>query len=414
MNRKHLKINYNNLFRGLCVIFAILMSKTYYFGIQYRSTYQFVFWALCALSFFIVRKNLRSSTMICSFTMIALLIFNLLIFFPDMETNQINTVLGHVLTIISVSVLVGIIDSKTFSYLYIKIIGLFCLISIPCFIVAISNPELARQFCQPGYQWPDPAGYSPYYLWGINGMIHVRNSGPFWEPGAFQGFINLGILLLLYNVDDNLIKHRLRYFILFVVTLLTTQSATGYLILILIFLFQKKYIENELFGEKHKSIFRFLIGLILLVVVLYVLASNVITNKIAYTAGQFETVSASMRFNDIKGGISLILKGNIFGLGETPYRDAVKLQFGVNKDDSVGLMAMAYTYGIGFFCVYFISMLYGIKNLFKLNKYRDLLLLLMVFFILHMTEGLWFLPVYLYITLFRKDKLKSIGQQSRR
>ena len=165
-------------------------------------------------------------------------------------------------------------------------------------------------------------------------------------------------------------------------------------------------------GEKHKSIFRFLIGLILLVVVLYVLASNVITNKIAYTNGQFENVSASIRFNDIKGGISLILKGNIFGLGETPYRDAVKLQFGVYKDDSVGLMAMAYTYGIGFFCVYFISMLYGIKNLFKLNKYRDLLLLLMVFFILHMTEGLWFLPVYLYITLFRKDKLKSIGQQS--
>lgn len=405
MSRVKFGFKYKNIFIWLCVFFSILMSKTYYFGVQYRSLYQYVFWGICFVCFLVIGKKPigYKKTIITSIVLITLLLFNLLIYSFEMEAHQLNTTIGHILTIIVATLMITMIDACRFSYLYIRIIALFCIVSIPCFIIALFNPNLARQLCQPGYQWPDPAGFSPYYLWGINGMISTRNSGPFWEPGAFQGFINLAILLLLYNVDKEQIRNRLLYFILFAVTILTTRSAAGYFILLLIYAFQRTNIEGLVSG-KHKKIFRLITILIGAVMIGYVFTSGIITSKLAISNGQFETVSASMRFADIKGGLSLILRGNIFGLGETANKNALKVLYGVNKDDSVGLMAMTYTYGICFSGVYIASMLYGIKSMFMPKMKKDYVFLMIIFFLLHMTEGLWFLPIYVYITLYRNQK----------
>ena len=63
-----------------------------------------------------------------------------------------------------------------------------------------------------------------------------RNSGPMWEPGAYQGVINLALLLA---PTDQLVgkRHRLRLLVLFV-ALLTTFSTTGYVVLFLVALYK--------------------------------------------------------------------------------------------------------------------------------------------------------------------------------
>lgn len=53
--------------------------------------------------------------------------------------------------------------------------------------------------------------------------LGTRNCGPFWEPGAFQGFINLSFFLNIINSTLN--KKRL---LLYIITLITTFS-TGFL-----------------------------------------------------------------------------------------------------------------------------------------------------------------------------------------
>lgn len=70
-------------------------------------------------------------------------------------------------------------------------------------------------------------------LYTIETTENYRNSGPFWEPGGFAGFLNLSLMLHLisnrFNFD--------RYAQLIILTLLTTFSTTGYVVLFILILF---------------------------------------------------------------------------------------------------------------------------------------------------------------------------------
>ena len=95
----------------------------------------------------------------------------------------------------------------------------------------------------------------------------------------------------------------------------------------------------------------------------------------------------------------MVLKGGFFGLGETTTRSYYRILLGVSENDSVGLLAMAYTYGIAFATYYLYTMIRGIKNFFSINKRLDIIVLTAIFLVLHLTEGLWWLPVYVTIPI---------------
>lgn len=60
-----------------------------------------------------------------------------------------------------------------------------------------------------------------------------RNSGMFWEPGAFQGYLNLA-LLFLFIFKSKISKSQFnKYFYLISIAVVTTLSTTGYIILFL-------------------------------------------------------------------------------------------------------------------------------------------------------------------------------------
>lgn len=58
----------------------------------------------------------------------------------------------------------------------------------------------------------------------------LRNSGMFWEPGAFACYICLGFLLYLGNIRELLQTHRFKVIVI-LLALITTFSTTGYLVL---------------------------------------------------------------------------------------------------------------------------------------------------------------------------------------
>jgi hypothetical protein len=63
-----------------------------------------------------------------------------------------------------------------------------------------------------------------------------RNSGPFWEPGAFQGVINLALLLA---PTELLLRSGARWRVLVMVAaLVTTFSTTGYIVFFLVMLYK--------------------------------------------------------------------------------------------------------------------------------------------------------------------------------
>lgn len=90
-----------------------------------------------------------------------------------------------------------------------------------------------------------------------SGIASRENSGMFWEPGVFSGYITIALIFLSYMKNyypRKLYKHR---FIIFNIAILTTCSTTGYIILPLVWFLQ--------FPLKNKE--RILGVLILLVIV---------------------------------------------------------------------------------------------------------------------------------------------------
>lgn len=65
-------------------------------------------------------------------------------------------------------------------------------------------------------------------LYGLVGGYVDRNCGMFWEPGAFQGYLNMAIMFAVLMERSKWNKNSL---IILIVAVLTTKSTTGYAVL---------------------------------------------------------------------------------------------------------------------------------------------------------------------------------------
>jgi hypothetical protein len=94
-----------------------------------------------------------------------------------------------------------------------------------------------------GYLWNVLGFDIPNFLW-YDGQLRsivlftqnqdgLRNSGMFWEPGAFAGYIILAFLFYLGNFKKLFEAHKFKILIL-LLALITTFSTTGYLVLFLV------------------------------------------------------------------------------------------------------------------------------------------------------------------------------------
>ena len=385
-----------NLFLLLSVLTTILMSKAYYFGVVNREIFQYIYYTTIIATGLVVGINLRKikKAFFILIPAIVLIGINLISTSENLTADGLNQVLGIALIFICAGILGSYITTDYFAKLYINILYIICLISLPCFLIAVFKPELAMSLCQSGYNWQVPVGYSFFYTWGWNGTIFQRNSGVFWEPGAFQGFIMLAMLMLLYRVDKTTVQNRKLKFLMFILTLLTTQSTTGYILLVMLLVTQWARIQ-DICGNVNIVVRNIFVAAIVIGAIGIIISSGNISNKLA----NISTDSADIRFSDFVGGSLMVLKGGLFGLGETITRNYYRTLMGVNVNDSVGLLAMTYTYGIIFAVWYLYTMIRGIKNFFFINKKLDTLVLITIFSILHLTEGLWWLPVYVIIPI---------------
>ena len=119
-----------------------------------------------------------------------------------------------------------------FRNVYFKVMVVVCAISILFFILQIFGVSFGYEF--------DRYKSILFYCFTRS----ERNSGMFWEPGAFQGFIML--VPLLYS--DNLIqlwKSHKKECIILILALLTTKSTTGY-ITFAAFLFLTMFLNKKI------------------------------------------------------------------------------------------------------------------------------------------------------------------------
>lgn len=386
----------------IMVLIAVLFSKTMFFGVHIASSFQYVFYTICIFGFFYSGGSL--STLSANLIRVGLLwvplIIQIVLNYDGFLPDGLNSILGLMLKILCSAFFTSSMSNQRFRRCYINIIYVISIVSIPCFLISLIIPSMARNLAMTSFQWQNTYEYSWFYTWGRAGTIITKNAGPFWEQGAFQGFINLAILFLMdsfRNSDFWTLKKYKQKLIVFLLTVLTTQSTTGYILCIIILMFFYREIKAILISDGNsRKLRRILVFIAVILVVSYILLSGNIANKLTNA----ETQSASVRSNDFLYSISFILLGGLWGLGPTTKTMMLEKSAGL-LNNSVGLLSMTYSYGL-IFSVLYVYFQYQYLKTFHSGKIR-ILVYVLVFLILHCTEGYWFLPVFFIMLMkFRK------------
>lgn len=152
--------------------------------------------------------------------------------------------------------------------------------------------------------------YSNLYLF-CNTLCHNRNNGMFWEPGAFQAFINLALLFEVLKKQFKTTK-----IIVFVVAILTTFSTTGYIALF----FSLAVIAYK---NKFKHICFFMIAALLVLLSIILLKPGFVSdwlspifNKIIYLNTESNNItSASVRYYAMRNAFIECVKHPFWGVG---------------------------------------------------------------------------------------------------
>ncbi len=242
-----------NLFGKLMIInkrvyleYSLLILFISASGVPYISDPKInVLLLLVMSSIFYIRKMYLNKSFLL-FTTILLLIT--LLQALKFDFVSVVTSIGLFTMVFNGYFIVKILDKNFISY-YINILYYMALISFVFFFPILFLPSLGSFLVHsivPLFSIFNIA-HSVHETVLIYTLSHIdifRNSGPFWEPGAFAGYL---LIAFMFNfVKDTNIKSKKN--IVFLIAIVTTFSTTTYLALfIFLFLFYYKQIKNVLF-----------------------------------------------------------------------------------------------------------------------------------------------------------------------
>ncbi len=147
------------------------------------------------------------------------------------------TILGLVLRITTAYLAVKLLGENFLNY-FIRVMIFFTIVSLLFFIPIFIKPEFLDTLVN---ATPSFLSYQ-YELWGfqidrktlviynlLQEADRIRNCGPFWEPGAFGGYL---IIAFMFNtIRQGSILNKIN--LLFIIAVITTMSTTAYLALFL-------------------------------------------------------------------------------------------------------------------------------------------------------------------------------------
>ena len=163
------------------------------------------------------------------------------------------TILGLVLRILTAYLAVKLLGEYFISY-FLRVMVFFTIVSLIVFIPIFIKPDFLNTLID---LTPSFLSYQ-YELWGfqvdrktmvIYNLLQeenrVRNNGPFWEPGAFGGYL---VIAYIFNtIKESRLLGKVN--VLFIIAILSTQSTTAYLALFAFIVFYI-FFEDYSYGVK--------------------------------------------------------------------------------------------------------------------------------------------------------------------
>lgn len=183
-----------------------------------------------------------------------------------------------------IAFIIPCILGEKFRYAYFKAITFTAAVSLVFFIIYVTTGwhtglQIGRNYSILIYN---------HVIGNLDYDGIIRNSGMFWEPGAFQGYINLVSLMFINELKQLWKQERLSCIIL-LLALITTFSTTGYVVFMFI-------IGSVFIKETRNVIVKGIVGTTIVAGVIYAITSfDFLGEKMQ---GQFEN-AATLQYGEV-------------------------------------------------------------------------------------------------------------------
>ena len=390
-----------SLIEHLLVIMSILASGSLYYS-SYSNPFLLLYFSICMGALLLLKKfNLSKYYFLYALISICFLLLHPLLL-GNLDIP--NIYFGYSIRIACFLIVISILGHQKFSLTYLRVILFICFFNL---ILYISNVYLF-QYSQslpsllPDLRSWDDFTFKNYIFYfapiGIDGnpvvsySSFIRNTGLFWEGGAYQYFLNLALILSLY-VKKNPIFSFPNWVL--VISILTTFSTTGYLIMAVV-------LASIVMGKSSRRMF-FVKTVIMIPLILSVLFSPVIFNKLFNTDSREYLGSTQRRILDT------VVDYNVFrdypflgiGLGNQEIWESYSAQLSGGTSSSNGLSNYLAKIGLlGFLITLYPFMWFRFKN-----KMNQMILLCNILSIL--AQNIMLTPIFLLSMSLLNQKRSS-------
>lgn len=318
------------------------------------------------------------------YSMLFLLMYILLLFCLHIQFGvSFNSYASIVIGLFDVFFLNTIInDRNKFIRLYKNVMLFICIYSCCCYIL-----NLVFNFTA-----VTPKTGNLYRLWlGQNIMYPSRNSGPFWEPGIFQIYINIALYFALFFREKNG-QFQLWHALIYGITMLTTFSTTGYLVMAGILMWKFISVYRSIRDISMKIVIFFVLPIVLLLVGCIVISTPTVANKFDEDNGSYKRRSA-----DLEEVIPIITESGPFGLGaQSSARDMLMMRHGIGLSGRGNSIAYSSTGSMYGWITLLLIMFFTLRSCY-MNFREQWLLLYGILLISWATESLMLIPLYYFI-----------------
>lgn len=377
--------NYSGTDYALMLLFLFTCNSVVYFQkLSPAIAYSF-FFIVCLICLIAKKKKLKHYG---SFPIIFSILIFINITFINPDTINRNGI-GTLIAALSSFIFFQLFDFYRFRFLYIKVVAIITIFSIPVYI-------LYEIGALPSMLLTDSGGnlHSVFFIFNLGSPYPMGRMASIWhEPGACMIYLNIALLLYLPEIKNHLLKPiELRYLVIITIGILFTQSTTAYVCLMLIIIYCIWSNSKISTGKK-------LLMLILGGIVIFTLYHTpIIQEKFNQDADGNNSKGIRMRDN-----ISCFIMAyehpfTGVGFGTRKFEKlSIKLD---NKTSSNGILFVAACLGLYFiilypFCAY------------KEIRYRkippiDALFIVLIFIILESNEAYVEFPIsYIFLAKFR-------------
>ncbi|MBU2710377.1 hypothetical protein [Zooshikella harenae] len=341
-------------------------------------------WLLCFLFTLLLIAYQKKSkiTLIGAFSYLILVSFLLLFPLLQLDFESLGETFGIIVRLSIALLFCSIIPFSRFVTAYAQFFYIYAFISLIFYIYGLIYEHFI--YLLPVSHNDAGTGYRHLFLYFYQGVDYwnYRNSGLFWEAGAYAVFLCFALLFSLANEFN---KYKV---IVIVLAIITTGSTTGILSCSLMILFARKI-----------KLSRKIVGVVVIVLIslpLLDVAESIFISKFSE-----ENISFVDRSVGIMANLSIFLSSPIFGVGLSNYKESFQetaVLLGAytptSSDSFTGLLAL---YGFFYTIAVFFSIFYALIKLSK--KILNPLVAFLSIAILYASQGLVNFPIS-YILLF--------------